>query len=99
MTLSAVPPGDLPTHPVLEALRDTVLPNLRTTRGHVVPAAGREVKDSGEFFDVISLGMHAHEDFEWMCLLDSFSHIRVGQAMHRLTAGDCCLLAPHVRHA
>jgi AraC-like DNA-binding protein len=89
----------MPTeHPILEAMRRVVLPRVERGCGRIMPSEEDAVEPSGRHAPIFPFEMHAHETFEWVWLIDGYTHIRVGNAVRRLDAGDFCLLSPRTAH-
>jgi AraC-like DNA-binding protein len=63
-----------------------------------MPSEEDAVETSGRHAPIFPFEMHAHEMFEWVWLVDGYTHIRIGNAVRRLNAGDFCLLSPRTAH-
>ena len=98
----ASPVCDLATvNPILEVMHDSVLPKLEKGVGHVLPGEGKRTKRANisDFREIARFGMHQHENYEWVWVLQGNSHIQIDGVIHPLLAGDFCLLPPRTMHA
>jgi AraC-like DNA-binding protein/mannose-6-phosphate isomerase-like protein (cupin superfamily) len=86
-------------HPIMDAMRDIVIPNLEGGVGRFVPGEGRHFPHSAAFSSLFGYGMHYHDNYEWVWLLEGTSHISIAGSIHQLFAGDFCLLPPRTVHA
>lgn len=86
-------------HPVLDVMHDVVLPNLNSGRGRLVPTEGDKADTSQSYSEIFRFGMHQHDNYEWVWLLQGSSHINIAGTIHQLFAGDFCLLPPRTPHA
>jgi AraC family cel operon transcriptional repressor len=88
-----------PSNPLLEAMENTILPNLAQGIGRIVPLHGGENRSSGEFQEIFPYGFHSHDYYEWMWVIGDDTDINIDGTVHHLKPGDFCLLPPHVKHA
>jgi AraC-like DNA-binding protein len=88
-------------HPILASIQEIVLPSIEQNTGRIVPLVMPEAPRvaGGGFAEIFPFGLHSHDFYEWMWLLESDTHIHIGGTVHRLSRGDFCLLPPNILHA
>ncbi len=90
---------------IVRLMRDIVLPSVEGHLGNIVSsdeeneaASEGRAQTSSAYTQIFPFELHSHDSFQWAWVLDSYMHIRIGNSIHRLSAGDFCLLPPRVDH-
>lgn len=89
-------------HPLLDVIRQTVLPSVRDGHSRVLPDGGRSgtVADPfAEFIEAYPYSTHHHTYFEWMWLLSGSAHMKIEGRIYHLQPGDFVILPPQMPHA
>jgi AraC-like DNA-binding protein len=89
----------LPGNVILNAMNETILPNLARGVGRCVPLHNAANRSISKFTEVFPYGFHSHLIYEWLWILENEAHINIEGTVHHLRTGDFCLIPPHVRHA
>lgn len=94
-----------PENSIVSIMRDIVLPSVEGHLGKIVSsdqdetiAGASSIEAAKEYMQIFPFEMHSHDTFQWVWVLDNYTHIRIGDTIHKLSAGDFCLLPPRVSH-
>jgi AraC family cel operon transcriptional repressor len=90
---------------ITSLMRNIVLPAVEGHQGQIIFSEEDSTspgRDSNEMIDgcmqIYPFKLHNHDSFQWVWVLDNYTHIQIGNTTHRLAAGDFCLLPPRVNH-
>ena len=85
---------------MIEVVRDEVLPAVRAGRTRVIPGSSAPpALDPSMFLEMGTSPETKHYYFELMWLLTGRAHLKIGDDIYPVDAGDCCLLPPETWHS
>jgi AraC-like DNA-binding protein/mannose-6-phosphate isomerase-like protein (cupin superfamily) len=84
-------------HPILQALHETILSRPHSGFRNIV-AQDEVPSTTGSPFLFLG-GLHMHDYYEWVWLLENRMHLDIDGTVYELAPGDFCLIPPRTLHA
>ena len=85
-------------HPILDILRNQLLPAVRSGQIRIAPSAEAKTLDPSDFLELSMNYPQCHSFFEWFWMVEGNAYMKVEAKVHPLSPGDFCFLSPGTSH-